>query len=78
MSDVDFSNKPGREQLETYVGSVAWRAFETSRQAREAQVQVLSAKSPEQLAAAIAEIERQAAENAADWARLVDQIRSWS
>ncbi len=78
MSDVDFSTRPGREQLETYVGNVAWRAFETSRQAREAQVEVLDVKSPEELVAAVANCERRAAENAAAWAQLADQLRKWS
>jgi cytochrome c-type biogenesis protein CcmH/NrfG len=78
MDDVDFTSKPGRDQLESYVGTVAWLAFEASRQAREAQVQVLNSKSPEQLAAAVTEIERHTAENAAGWARLAEQIRSWS
>lgn len=77
MKEVDFTHKPGREQLENYIGTVAWRAFEACRQAREAQVQVLGSKSPEQLAAAITAIERTAAENAAEWARLAEQIRSW-
>ncbi|MEO6186217.1 MAG: hypothetical protein ABIP38_06010 [Steroidobacteraceae bacterium] len=78
MNELDFRTRPGREQLEHYVGTVAWRAFETARQARESQVQVLDSKSPEELAAAVETCQRRAAENAAAWAQLAEQIRTWS
>jgi len=77
MTEVDFTTRPGREQLEGYVGTVAWLAFEASRQAREGQVQILDCKSPEQLAAAVEDCERRAAENAAGWHKLAEQIRHW-
>jgi hypothetical protein len=77
MRDVNFAHRPGREELETYVGMVAWLALEASRQAKDAQVQVLDSRSPEQLAAAVASCEKLAAANALEWARLAEQIRSW-
>jgi hypothetical protein len=78
MDTVNFDSRPNRQQLDAYISVVAWRCVELSGKLREAQVSVLSSRSPEQLAAAIATFQGHMVTHAANWAALARQAEGWS
>ena len=78
MDKVNFDAKPNRDQLEAYVSVVAWRCVDLSGKVREAQVAVLSSRSPEQLATAIARFQDHMVTHAANWAAMSKQSGGWA
>lgn len=71
-------HKPTPNQLESLKTVLTAMAHRLSSHAMAAQVTILRAQSPEQLATAITQLDVDLANASSDWATVADQTRQWT
>jgi hypothetical protein len=79
MSSINFpKQKPARDELELPKSHLSLLARDTSKRAKTAQLEILSAESAEELAIAIAKFNGVLKDASAAWSTMAELTRHWA
>lgn len=78
MDSIKFPKKKPASMLELPVDQLSKLATQVSKSSLTAQLEILSAETPEELAIAIAKFHGALSEAAAAWTTFADQTRPWA